>query len=353
MVGWHTTDSEMLRSNPVPLDPQGALGRLSRMRFALLIAGAFMALQTSAVTQIAPVAAFKGFTDLTSFSKISPWPTGEVDYLSPAIDAGIDWNELVASWDVQASAGAKVSILARAVFPDHESKFYVLGVWSPDPDSPNRTSIKGQGDADGTVDIDTLALVKKARSVQIMLATQPAQDGAAPNIRFLGLSFADTSTMAPANTTPIAELAPLDVPEKCQMDYPNGGGYCSPTSVSMVLNYWAKKLNRPDLAKDVPEVVSGLMDKGFNGTGNWPFNTAYAGTLEGLKPTLQGFRRQTKSENGWTKAFPSSYPAACPCSRANQGPQTMPDTWSCSLVSVKTAIRSSTIPLTAMSGEPT
>jgi len=45
-----------------------------------------------------------------------------------------------------------LKIEASAVLPDHPTKFYTLGVWSPDIHIFPRTSVRGQKDADGTVD---------------------------------------------------------------------------------------------------------------------------------------------------------------------------------------------------------
>ena len=50
---------------------------------------------------------------------------------------------------------------------------------------------------------------------------------------------------------------------------------CSPTSLTMALNYFGKKVN-------LDEVVKGVFDEGAKIYGAWPFNTAYAGEL-GLK----------------------------------------------------------------------
>lgn len=51
----------------------------------------------------------------------------------------------------------------------------------------------------------------------------------------------------------------------------------------MVLAYWARVLKRPSLDRDVPVVVEGVFDPKWPGTGNWPFNTAYAGSLPGMR----------------------------------------------------------------------
>jgi hypothetical protein len=195
---------------------------------------------------------------------------------------------MIASWNVQAAAGAKVSVMARVVYPDHETKFYTMGIWNPDPNSPDRNSVKHQKDADGNVDTDTLMMTKNARQVQLLVATQPGTDGASPSIKFLGLNFANTQSIG-ADIAPLAGVTPLEVPQFCQGDYPNGGVICSPTSVSMVLNYWSQKLNRPDLAKPVPDVVAGVFDKTYNGAGNWPFNAAFAGAFPGMRAYVSRF----------------------------------------------------------------
>jgi hypothetical protein len=73
------------------------------------------------------------------------------------------------------------------------------------------------------------------------------------------------------------------VPERSQLVYTNGGVLCSPTTVSMIMSYWAKKLKRPELDHDVPEIVQAIYDAKWKGTGNWPFNTAYGGAYRGMR----------------------------------------------------------------------
>ena len=67
------------------------------------------------------------------------------------------------------------------------------------------------------------------------------------------------------------------------MAYQNGGVLCSPTTISMLLAHWSKELKRPDLDHDVPEVVAGVFDPKWDGTGNWVFNTAYGGSFKGMR----------------------------------------------------------------------
>ncbi|MGI8866481.1 MAG: C39 family peptidase [Rubrobacteraceae bacterium] len=81
----------------------------------------------------------------------------------------------------------------------------------------------------------------------------------------------------------------LPVPQRSQMIYPNGGQvWCSPTSLSMVMAYWANKTGKSRLNQSVPTVARGTYDYEYGGNGNWPFNTAYASSY-GLKTSINRF----------------------------------------------------------------
>jgi hypothetical protein len=51
----------------------------------------------------------------------------------------------------------------------------------------------------------------------------------------------------------------------------------------MALSRWAKVLDRPEMNLTVPEVAAKVYDNDFTGTGNWPFNTAFAGSFPGMR----------------------------------------------------------------------
>ena len=72
----------------------------------------------------------------------------------------------------------------------------------------------------------------------------------------------------------------LDVPALSQYlaTHPEERGWCSPTSLAMLLAYWGKP-------HDIPEIVRAVYDRRYLGTGNWAFNLAYAGRL-GLRAVL-------------------------------------------------------------------
>src|SRR5439155_22212660 len=114
--------------------------------------------------------------------------------------------------------------------------------------------------------------------------TLGSENLAKPRLKFLGICLTDTK--APLTALPPNELAwdrVIDVPERSQMAYPNGSQLCSPTTVSMLMTYWARVLKRPELDHGVPDIVKAVYDPNWRGTSNWPFNTAYAGSYNAMR----------------------------------------------------------------------
>jgi hypothetical protein len=76
-------------------------------------------------------------------------------------------------------------------------------------------------------------------------------------------------------------------------EYPQYGGggeaWCSPTSTSMVLAYYKRLppsteyswVRRSYVDRAVDHAARMTFDHGYDGTGNWPFNTAYAARYTG------------------------------------------------------------------------
>jgi hypothetical protein len=93
----------------------------------------------------------------------------------------------------------------------------------------------------------------------------------------------------------------IPTPERSQHSYPAEEGWCSPTSLSMVLARWSDVLQRPELNMDVPAVVDGIFDSAYHGTGNWPFNTAFAGSFEGMRAYVSRFSDISELED-WVAA---------------------------------------------------
>jgi hypothetical protein len=203
---------------------------------------------------------------------------------------------VVPSFDALTPPGTWVRLTLAARVDGQWTKDYDFGVWAFDQGTVVRHSKDKQEDERGKVHTDTLALKKKADALRMTVWLFSARPGVSPRVRALSAAMTDTRRK-PADE-PSDRLAwgkVLDVPGRSQMLYPpDGGAWCSPTSTSMILAYWAKKLGREDLVVPVPVAAEYTYDKVYQGTGNWPFNTAYAsamgdGALHGLVARFDSF----------------------------------------------------------------
>ena len=226
-------------------------------------------------------AQFIGFSDASKFSRQAGPVTNSVVLTSPPIAARIAWDELVVSWNATMPTGSTLHVEARALYPQRTTRFYDLGFWSAEAQHP-RHSAHGQADADGDVATDTLKLKEPCERLQLRLTSTGAAGG--PNLKFLGLSLLDSRVHPPVLPPNRAAWGrSLPVPERSQMPYPDAKGWCSPTSVSMLLGFWAGALQQPELDRGVPEVAGEVFDPQWGGTGNWSFNMAFAGSFPGLR----------------------------------------------------------------------
>jgi hypothetical protein len=224
---------------------------------------------------------FVGLTNLGEFSRTAG-SEGALVLISPEVATSFPWNELVVSWHVELRAGGGLKVEARAVYPGRKTAYYTMGWWAEGSSRRKRESVTGQRDEDGDVKTDTLVLERAANRAQVRLTLLPGEEGQIPNVKLIGLSFVGEGTKrGPAITARRVRL--LDVPEKSQLAYEGGREWCSPACVSMVLAFWADKLGRPELKYDVPAVAAAVHDRNWPGTGNWPFNTAFAGRFPGIR----------------------------------------------------------------------
>jgi hypothetical protein len=243
---------------------------------------------------------FLAFTNISDWNKSSGEQNGKV--FTKEIPPEIKWDELILSWDAPLASNSWIKVEARADHDGKWTKFFGLGEWSGDPSFKPRTNQGRQRDNDGYVSTDTLTLNKPAGKVQLRLTASSGADSA---IKFVGVCLTDTSTSAEA-------LAPnkeawdktIPVPERSQMAYPNGGVLCSPTTVSMIMTYWAKKLNRVELDHDVPDVAAAVYDKNWHGTGNWTFNMAYAGSYPGMRGYVSRMSDVSELEDWIARGLP-------------------------------------------------
>ena len=239
-------------------------------------------------------------TDFSGFqSQINP-ATREEILRSPEIPPPNEWSSLVVSWNVELPPGGYLKIEARGIYPDHATKLYTLGLWSEDPARYPRESVVKQKDSDGDVHTDTLVLNRPGPKLQLRITL----GGPSPKLKLIALSFLDSKTPALSlESNHAAWGKAVVVPERSQVTYEaeGGKGWCSPTSLSMVLASWADRLKRPELDLKVPVVARSVFDRNWPGTGNWPFNTAFAGAFPGFRAYVSRFDGITELED-WVAA---------------------------------------------------
>ena len=201
---------------------------------------------------------------------------------SPETPVAFSFKEAIASWNAATPAGSWVEVQLRARVGTRWTKWYSLGVWvAENGGGVERHSVNAQGDADGTVAVDTVRILTKkkepASAYQVKVRLFSADGIAVPSLAnaAVAVSTSPDKVGALAPGDPARWGATLAVPECSQMVYPDGGTvWCSPTSVSMVVAYW--QLDTGPCEPRVRQAVAGVYDWLFNGHGNWPFNTGYA-----------------------------------------------------------------------------
>jgi hypothetical protein len=283
--------------------PRFVRRKARRLRAVLLLlqSTALLVTHEAAAATSAPGSgrcAFMGFTNFATFSRSAETLTNETVFTSPEIAAPIDWDELIVSWNVP--PGVHLKAEASAIYPDRATRYYTMGRWSEDTTQFPRESVRRQRDEDSSVRMDTLVLSHATRKVRLRITAGGAGDK--EMLKFVGLSFCNSAVPAAALEPNRAAWGKvLEVPERRQGEYEGGGGWCSPTSLSMDLAYWSEELHRPELNHTVPETANAISDGPRGPTGNWPFNTAYAGRYIGMRAYVTRMEDVSELEN-WIAA---------------------------------------------------
>lgn len=210
---------------------------------------------------------------------------------------------IIPSWAADTPPASWIELQLRVQQQGIWSGWFRIAVW--DSDGTRRSSFSSQTNEFGSVATDTLLLKTPAQAVQVrvLLCGLPGAD--MPELTALALCV--TTTAKPAGFASPPALSAIGLPLLlCQYDYAGGEGWCSPTAVHMVLAYWYAQLADPRLApfaqrETLPELtVAGIFDPGWDGTGNWSFNTAFAARF-GLRAYVT--RLDTLEQIGrWTAA---------------------------------------------------
>jgi Peptidase_C39 like family len=275
---------------------------LDRWRGAGLAAGTFTATRlTDSSVRIG--------SDTTEVRYRDPFGSGATQtydrgrWTSPWVSTPWGFTELVASYDADTPAGTFSSVAVRGrTTSGLLSSWDNLGRWASYDGGFHRMSLGSQTDDAARVNVDTWHANGSVRfgSWQLLVNLYRLHGtDVTPAIRRVGAMSSRLPSGSPQPTAP-RSTTPVDLPvprysqeiHTGQLPQYDGGGeaWCSPTSTSMVLAYWHAGPTAhqyswvPSSYQDpwVDYAARGTYDAAYDGTGNWPFNTAYAGRFDKL-----------------------------------------------------------------------
>jgi hypothetical protein len=233
-------------------------------------------------------------------------------WTSPPVAPGFRFTQLVASWSALTPRNSWVEVRVR-VTGAARGHWMVLGRWASGDRHVRRTSVPGQLDAVGRVDVDTWKAAKSGRSYELQVRLmRRSGSSASPSVSAVGaVASRLPSAAGPVSAPSVGRGVVLDVPRYSQMihrgEFPKYGGggeaWCSPTSTAMVLGYYGRlpapssyAWVGPRTDPWVDEVARRTYDHAYKGTGNWPFNTAYAAS-RGLSAFVTRLRSLAEAES--------------------------------------------------------
>ncbi len=223
-------------------------------------------------------------------------------WVSPWREPGFALTQLVPSWSARTPGDSFLEVRVRGKDADgRRGSWDLVARWAADDEHLERTSFGSQSDDQASVEVDTWTTSSsvglEAYQLRVTLARRVGQDST-PRLDTIGAMSSRLPSGTPAPSRPgRVRGTVLDVPRFSQMihrgHYPqwgNGGeAWCSPTSTSMVLGYYDAlpgpratswlPAGHPDPVVD--HAARHTFDHAYEGTGNWPFNTAYAATRLG------------------------------------------------------------------------
>jgi peptidase C39-like protein len=222
-------------------------------------------------------------------------------WTSPTYEHGFGATQLVASWNAITPKNTWLAVEMRgSTDGGAETAWYTMGRWASGDTDILRTSVPDQSDASGSVDVDTFVAKSGVTLTGYQLRVTLYREAGSTATPKLAMTGAMTSAIPDRFEVPTsgengAWGIELPVPRYAQNlhegHYPEYGGggeaWCSPTSTEMVVEYWGKGPSEEDLSwvdpsysdKSVDHAARFTYDKDYDGTGNWPFNTAYAATF--------------------------------------------------------------------------
>ena len=216
-------------------------------------------------------------------------------WTSPWATPGFGATSLIPTWEATTPGKSLARVEVRGRSADGTTGSWdTVADWSGTNRPVPRTTYSGQTDDLGRVSVDTWYATSAVTSWQVRVSLlRPHGSSLGVSLERVGaVASADASAARPTSTPGPAVGTVLPVPAYSQMvhsgHYPQWGGggeaWCSPTSTAMVLGYYGVSPTPTGITAGhadpvVDHTAKMVFDHGYDGTGNWAFNTAYAATL--------------------------------------------------------------------------
>lgn len=207
-------------------------------------------------------------------------------YLSPIIETS-PFNAMILSWNACTPEGTTIQIEAQVrIYKDQQIKWSGWLTWGTWSTSSASSSAKTSEDEFAKVDTDILRVKsdfnETANAIRYRIILNTSKPENTPSIKLVAAATRNTHSreditkqLSEVNLSELLNTdKTLEVPRFSQMlrDPKIASVICSPTSITMILNYHGLNL--------VPEYTAAkVYDTVYEGYGNWPFNTAFAGSL--------------------------------------------------------------------------
>ncbi len=234
-------------------------------------------------------------------------------WTSPWTTPGFGATALVPTWEATTPGRSLVRVELRARAADGTTGSWdTVADWSLTNRPVRRTTYSGQSDDLGRVSVDTWYAATSVSSWQVRMTLMRPRGGSLPvSLERVGaVASADASAQRSTSQPGPGAGTVLPVPPYSQMvhtgHYPqwgNGGeAWCSATSTAMVLAYYGISPDPKGIAPGHADAVVDhtarmVYDHGYEGTGNWAFNTAYAATLVGGDSYVTRMRSLREAED--------------------------------------------------------
>lgn len=220
-------------------------------------------------------------------------------WTSPWVDESFAFTELIPSWQARTPGRSLVEVSVRLRHRDDRGRtttgsWDTVARWAATTKAFRRTSLGDQADDLARVAVDTVKTNASTGAtgwqVKVVLM-RPQGTKARPQVTRVGAATSKVVARTTTSTPGKVAGTVIDVPRYSQMthrghhpEWGNGGeAWCSPTSTAMVLEHYganpaAGHAFKPGHADGVVDWTAGqVYDHAYRGTGNWAFNTAYAG----------------------------------------------------------------------------